>query len=306
MDPKKLLYMKSVLDHGSLSKAAKELQVSQPALSTSMDRLEASLGVKLLERGPTGVVPTPAGEMLYSRAWFIQDEIDVARRQIERRQESGSDDITAGAIVSVVANVIPRALCRWREDHPDVPFRMVENAHPELLLGLLRTDLDFIIAQTGCFQALDGIKQRVLFRDRLVVFARPEHPIHAGPVNWRELSAYPWVSHLVWRQLSPISLLLEAEGLPPPRRMTECSSVSFMKTVIENSEHLGMLPNHAIGEEVAQGRLVPVNIDSPLLHRNIAVYFRGRSLLDEPSREFLQHVADTGSQLSRNPGFATH
>jgi DNA-binding transcriptional LysR family regulator len=88
--------------------------------------------------------------------------------------------------------------------------------------------------------------------------------------------------------------------------MTECSSVSFMKTVIENSEHLGMLPNHAIGEEVAQGRLVPVNIDSPLLHRNIAVYFRGRSLLDEPSREFLQHVADTGSQLSRNPGFATH
>jgi DNA-binding transcriptional LysR family regulator len=306
MDPRKLLYMKSVVDHGSFSKAAKELQLSQPALSTSMDRLEASLGIKLLERGPTGVVPTPAGEMLYSRAWFIQDEINVAWRQIQNRQEAGRGEIAAGAIVSVVANVIPLALCRWREDHPDVPMRMVENAHTDLMAGLLRTDLDFIIAQTGCFESTDGVKQRVLFRDRLVVVARPGNPIHAGPVSWRTLADYPWVSHLIWHQLSPISQLMEAEGLQPPKRITECSSVSFMKTVIANSDHLGMLPNHTIGDEVAQGRLVPVPVSSKLLHRNIAVYFRERSLLDEPSRDFIQHVADTGARLSKNLDSARH
>jgi DNA-binding transcriptional LysR family regulator len=306
MDPRKLLYMKSVVEHGSLSKAARELQVSQPALSASMDRLEASLGVKLLERSPTGVVPTRAGAMLYSRAWFIQDEIEVARRQIECRNEGAAEEITAGAIVSVVANVIPRALCRWREDHPDIPFRMVENAHTNLLVGLLRNELDFIIAQTNCFEAPDGIKQRVLFRDRLVVFARPGHPVHDETPTWSAVTAFPWVTHLVWRQLSPISQFMEAEGLPPPRRMTECSSVSFMKTMIENSDHLGMLPNHAIGEEVAQGRLVPVDIASSLLHRDIAVYFRERFVLGEPSREFLRQVAVTGTRLSRNPELLTH
>jgi DNA-binding transcriptional LysR family regulator len=306
MDSRKLLYMKAVVDHGSLSKAAKELHISQPALSTSMDRLEASLGVKLLDRGPTGVVPTRAGEMLYSRAWFIQDEIEVARRQIQRRNEGEEGEITAGAIVSVVANVIPLALCRWREDHPDIPFRMEENAHTNLLVGLLRTDLDFIIAQTGSFDAPDGIKQRVLFRDRLVIFSRRGHPIHSEPPTWSAVTAYPWVTHLIWRQLSPVSKLMAAEGLPPPRRMTECSSVSFMKTVIENSDHLGMLPTHAIDDEVAQGRLVPVRIESPLLHRDIAVYFRERSLLSEPSRQFLRHVTETGSRLCRQSSQCTH
>ena len=53
---------------------------------------------------------------------------------------------------------------------------------------------------------------------------------------------------------------MEAEGVCPPRRLTECNSVSFMKTVMENSDHIGMLPNHVIGDEVAQGRLVPLDV----------------------------------------------
>ena len=58
MDPRKLLYLASVIEHGSFKKAAKHLNISQPALSTSMDRLEESLGSKLLNRGPAGITPT--------------------------------------------------------------------------------------------------------------------------------------------------------------------------------------------------------------------------------------------------------
>ena len=61
MDPRKLLYLASVIEHGSLKRAAKHLLISQPALSASMDRLEESVGGKLLERGPTGITPTVLG-----------------------------------------------------------------------------------------------------------------------------------------------------------------------------------------------------------------------------------------------------
>lgn len=300
MDPRKLLYMKSVVEHRSLSKAAKELHVSQPALSISMARLEASLGVKLLVRGPQGVVPTPAGELLYSRALFIQDEIDIARHQIQHREEVGkAQSITVGAIVSIVANVVPRALCRWREQYPDVQLRIVENSYPELFAGLMRADLDFIIAQTGCSELCEGIKQRVLFRDCLVIYARPSHPILKGPITWPELARYPWVTHLIWRQMSPAEQIMKAEGVRATQQLTECSSVSFMKTVMENSDHLGMLPEHALSDELAQGRLVPLPITSPLMNRNIAVFFRERTLLDEASRSFLDKVAETGSRLCK-------
>ncbi|MGO7421359.1 LysR family transcriptional regulator, partial [Rhizobium ruizarguesonis] len=68
IDPKKLLYFAAVIEQGSLNRAARQLSVSQPALSTSMDRLEAELGMQLLERGPKGIVATRKGDILYCHA----------------------------------------------------------------------------------------------------------------------------------------------------------------------------------------------------------------------------------------------
>ena len=82
MDPRKLLYLASVIEHGSFKRAAKHLLISQPALSASMDRLEESVGGKLLERGPAGVTPTALGELVYSHARLIRDEIDLATRRV--------------------------------------------------------------------------------------------------------------------------------------------------------------------------------------------------------------------------------
>lgn len=302
MDIRKLLYMKSVLDHGSLRKAARELQVSQAALSKSMDSLEASVGVKLLERGPMGVVPTKAGEMLYSRAWFIQDEIDIARKQMRTPERAGKQQITAGVLPSIVANIVPLAVCKWREDYPDAGLRIIEGSHPELFLGLMRTDLDFVVCWTGSSALAEGIKQRVLFRDRLVVFSRPDHPVTRGPISWGELAKYPWVTHFVWRESSPIERVMMAEGAAPPGRLTECNSASFMKTVVENSNHIGMLANHVISDEVTRGRLVALPITAPIMHRNIAVFFRERSRLDDVRRSFLDDIAEVGSRPEWNSG----
>lgn len=306
MDPRKLLYMKSVVDHGSISKAARELQVSQPALSISMDRLEASVGVKLLERGPTGVVPTPAGELLYSRAWFIQDEIDIARQQMQDKDHAVKQHLTVGAIASIVANVIPLAVCNWQESHPDVPLRIVENSHPDLILGLLRTDLDLIIAWAGCSDVADGIKQRVLFRDRQIVFVRPGHPATKGTLSWQELAKYSWINPFISRHPPMIEQVMSAEGVCAPKQIIECSSVSFMKTVVERSDNIGILPNHVIEDDIARGRLVPLSITSHILNRNIAVFFRQRSLFDQACRDFVDHVAKVGTLLCKSIHFSKH
>ena len=84
IDSRKLLYLATVIEQGSLNKAAKCLDVSQPALSKSMDRLESGLGVKLLERGPAGITPTAFGELLCSHARSIKDELNFAEAQLQR------------------------------------------------------------------------------------------------------------------------------------------------------------------------------------------------------------------------------
>src|SRR3979490_1188338 len=87
MDPRKLLYLATVIEQRSLAKAAKHLAVSQPALSKSMDGLESELGIKLLERGPTGITPTKFGELLYSHARLIRDEMDLAETQVQKSEK---------------------------------------------------------------------------------------------------------------------------------------------------------------------------------------------------------------------------
>src|SRR5689334_6691996 len=131
MDPRKLLYFATIIEQGSLAKAAKKLTVSQPALSKSMARLEADLGVRLLERGPTGVTPTRSGELIYAHARLISEEVSLAKT-CSQRDDARSDVVSIATLPSLASNVIPLSVARWREAHPNVLLRVVEKVQIEL------------------------------------------------------------------------------------------------------------------------------------------------------------------------------
>ena len=144
----------------------------EPALSKSMDRLESELGIKLLSRTPTGITPTTFGELLYAHARLIREEMDLAEKRVQG-EKGHAHVVTLGTLPSLASSVVPLAVGRWREGHPGVLLRVVEKIQVELLLGLLRCDFDFVLGQTEYFDFfLEGLKQRVLFRDRLCVLAR--------------------------------------------------------------------------------------------------------------------------------------
>src|SRR4051794_22924206 len=98
IDSRKLFYFATIVELGSLKKAAKQLSISQPALSMSMTRLERAVGTKLLERSPTGVIPTESGELLCRHAQLIKEEM----RYVEARLKGGHTDdarvITIGVL----------------------------------------------------------------------------------------------------------------------------------------------------------------------------------------------------------------
>src|ERR1700716_2908577 len=100
MDPRKLLYLATVIEQGSLARAAKHLAVSQPALSKSMDRLESELGIKLLKRGSTGITPTKFGDLLYSHARLIREEMNLAETRIQGEKGHGHV-VTLGTLPSL-------------------------------------------------------------------------------------------------------------------------------------------------------------------------------------------------------------
>ncbi|MGR9235158.1 LysR family transcriptional regulator [Rhizobium leguminosarum] len=306
IDPKKLLYFAAVIEHGSLNRAAKLLGVSQPALTTSMDRLEAEVGMRLLERSPKGIVATRSGDILYCHARLIREEIQLAERDLLNASDSRSESIRIGSLPSLASKIVPMALSKWRETHNDGHLEIVENAQVDLLTGLLRRDFDFVIGFTKVFDMLDGLRQRVLFRDTLCVIAGPGHPLRSCPsLTWKDLVAYPWISPTSRRTHTVLEHIMQTMDAPLPQ-ITVCGSVSLLKSLVAETEHLALLPAHAVSEEVAEQRLFALPFYDPTLNRDIAVFFREGYVMDQPRRDLVTCVTEVGLELCRDKNIDHH
>ncbi|RVD30739.1 LysR family transcriptional regulator [Mesorhizobium sp. M4B.F.Ca.ET.017.02.2.1] len=298
IDPKKLLYLATIIEHGSLNRAAKLLGISQPALSTSMDRLEASVGMQLLERGPNGVVTTKQGDILYCYARLIREEIQLAERDLRNILEGQAESIRIGSLPSLASRIIPLALSRWRETYQDARLQVVENAQIDLLTGLLRRDFDFVIGLTEVFDMLDGLRQRVLFRDTLCVIASPNHPLQGvTDLTWEQLVRYPWISPTSRRTHTVLDNIVRTMKVELPVQVTVCGSVSLLKSLVAETDHLALLPAHAVRTEVAEQRLLSLPFEDPALKRDIAVFFREGYEMDQPRRDLVSCVEQIGLEL---------
>jgi DNA-binding transcriptional LysR family regulator len=301
IDPKKLLYFAAVIEQGSLNRAAKLLQVSQPALSTSMDRLEAEVGMQLLQRGPKGIVTTRSGDILYCHARLVREEIALAERELLNSLDEHTESIKIGSLPSLASKIIPMALSKWRESHREGHLQVIENAQIDLLIGLMRRDFDFVIGYTGVFEILDGLRQRVLFRDTLCVIAGPNHPLRGSTgLTWEDLVQYPWISPTSRRTHTVLERIVKTTKAPLPHQITVCGSVSLLKSLVAETDHLALLPAHAVSEEVADQRLIALPFKDATLRRDIAVFFREGYDMDPPRKDLVTCVSEIGLELCRD------
>jgi DNA-binding transcriptional LysR family regulator len=302
MDAQKLYYLSVIIEQGSFRKAADQLGISQPALSKSIERLETALDVKILDRTSRGVSPTGVGEVLYSHARLIRDDIERAQHTVSntvsRRREVRS--ITLGTLPTLAGSVVPRAVGRWRQDDARTTLKVVEKVQIELLLDLLRGQVDFIVGRTEYYDLVEGFRQRVLFRDRLHVFARTGHPLLAQPdPDWEDAARYPWVCTMVGHQRNLLHRIMETKGLPGPEQVTECTSIDFTIALVSESDHLGMLPSYIGSSPRAAGMLVALPLSDATLNRDIALITRSASPMTLAGNRLVAHIEAVGGEMTR-------
>jgi DNA-binding transcriptional LysR family regulator len=109
---------------------------------------------------------------------------------------------------------------------------------------------------------------------------------------------YPWVCPTARRSHVILDAALRNANVPQPEQMTVCGSVTLLKSLVVNGDHLAVLPAHAVRVDLDEGRLCRLDVTDPALDRNIAVFFREGHQLDEPSRELVSLVGAVGQELS--------
>ncbi len=179
MTTRELLYIKTIADERSMTRAAQKLYVTQPSLSHCVTTIEKSLGTPLFRRTSAGLLLTFAGEKYYRMACEVLRVYSAFESEIAEESELASGRITVGITNYLATDMLPRMLPAFHKTYPGIELRVVEETTGEMEKSLLSGRLDFAIMHTGRENgAADNpaLSCEVLSRDPFLIAAPKDTP----------------------------------------------------------------------------------------------------------------------------------
>lgn len=289
----------TVVQQGSMAKAAQMLGVTQPAVSKVIADLEHTLAVRLLDRGARGVEPTIYGRALLARANAAFDELRQSVRDIEFLADPTVGDVRIGCQETFAAAVLPSVIHRFSQSYPRVVLHVEQ-------LGSLAAESSALRERTidiGMFLLVkphddklfaDDLNVEVLFLEKMVIVAgRQSRWARRRKVDLAELVDEPWVvtesDTLSYRRLTEA---FAARGLGAPKRILQTLSSHLRVNLAASGSHITTLPNSTLrvyGERFAL-KALPVDLPAQSWPA-VIVTLKNRTLSPVVER-FIQHVRD--------------
>lgn len=136
-----------VVEHGTLTRAAQAANLTQPALTASIQRLEAFMGARLLHRSRRGARLTAAGEALLPRAKAALAAVEAGRRSVAEVEGLSAGEVRLGGGATACTYLLPPVVARFRAAYPQVTFRLRELFTPDVQRAVEAGEIDLGIAQ---------------------------------------------------------------------------------------------------------------------------------------------------------------
>jgi len=230
-------YFLAVAEAGSLTAAAKLLDISQPALTKAIRRLEDETGAALFTRGARGVELTPFGRSFHRHARAVQSTMVDARNELEALQEGRAGVVRIGAGPTWLQQIVPQAVRLFRQEFPNVMLQIRGGLDDVLRHALREAPLDLVLAAIPEGAEEPDLSFTPLLVDEYQVIANRRHPLRArDDIKLTDLLAYPWIlpaptSYLTRR----LYTIFRAAGLPTPRAIVETADLTGLKIALMRS-----------------------------------------------------------------------
>ena len=167
----------AIADHGSLVAAAKQLHMTQPAVSKALQETEALLGVEMFSRTNRGVVPTAFGETLAAHGRLIFAQLDHANHVINDLRGGLGGRVVIG---NFLVGRLRRTSCSRRsqpKERPKIAISVVVGTDDRLLPDLRLGKLDLVVGRLDEHGSPEGLSQETLIMDAACVVAGSTHPL---------------------------------------------------------------------------------------------------------------------------------
>lgn len=253
----------------------RHLDISQPAVSGAVSRLEGALGHKIFLRTARGLMPTDAGARWVVRFDRALAELRHLAEDISAANGSMQGMVTVGTLPLARTSVLPLAVGALLAQHPGLRIHSVESPYEQLCAGLLSGKVDFIIGALR--PVLDkALFSEPLFADRLGLIASATHPLaRRRKVTFEDLREFPWVLSRPGTPLrESLANFFASHGEKVPVPAVQTGDQTLVRGLLMQGRMLTVLSTHQLRYEIDAGNLCVLRFGMEGLQREIGLTMR--------------------------------
>jgi len=291
----------SVVEAGSMGRAAERLGTSQPAISRAIAELERGLGVRLLDRGRRGIEPTSYGRALIRRGVAVFDELQQGVRDIEFLADPTAGELRVGASIALAAGFVVAAVERLAQRHPRLNFHLLAADTGTAYRALEERKIDLAVVHMVEPLPTQELDAEILFHEHQVVAAAPENrwTRRRNPAL-ADLMEEPWTLAPLDTQFGSLAIeAFRARRLGLPRRLIT-SSLPVRQALVATGSYLTMVPRVVLEFPHGSTALRRVAIDLPTTRRPVGVVTVKNRTLSSAAELFRDSVRDMAKPLARD------
>jgi DNA-binding transcriptional LysR family regulator len=272
----------------SFSRAAERLLRTQPAVSLALQRLEAELGEKLIDRSAKELVLTDAGQTVLEYAQrFDSLRLELENSLAELRDKSAGR-LVIGANESTTLYLL-RHIGDFRRLYPNVKVQVRRSLSSKIPMELIGGNLELGVISYD--PGDERLVSTVIYTDSLVFVVSPQHRFaDRAAVSIGELDMETFVAHNV---ISPYRevVVREFQRHKVPLNMdVEMPTVETIRRLVQSNQGVAFMPRMCVGQELEQGTLRAVKVNELNVERKIRLVYPARRALSHAAKAFLEVI----------------
>ena len=278
----------TVANEKSFSRAAEKLLRTQPAISLSIQRLEQSLGEKLIDRSAKELLLTDAGKIVleYARRFeSLQGDLENALAEL---RDKSAGRLTIGANESSTLYLLDH-IENYRQRYPRVKVQVRRSLSSKIPAKLIDGDLELGILTYDPED--ERLFSRVIYTDHLAFIVSPQHRFSTrGEVPIGELGGETFIAHNVVSPYRASVIRAFQQHKVPLNMDLEMPTVEAIRKMVERNEGVAFLPRMCVEEELQHGLLREVRVKELEVERKIRLVYPARRALSHAAQAFLELV----------------
>ena len=270
-----------VARQGSVVKAADVLGITQPAVSKTLKELEDTLDVSLFDRTIRGAKLTPFGDVFLRHAGASVAALRQGVDGIAQVRNRGGATVTVGALPTVSAGMMPRAILAYKRRATGTTVRVITGDNAILLAALRVGEVDLVVGRLAEPEQMKNLVFEHLYTEPVSFVVRPDHPLtrEAGFALTRILDftvLLPSEGSII---RPAVDRLLLANGIGGVPDRIETVSMPFGRRYVRSSDAVWIISRGVVAEDIAEGVLAELDVDTAITNGPVGLTMRA----DQPA-----------------------